>query len=223
MFCKHCGKEIKDGDKFCSNCGAKVVEDEVNNWEVIDEEEVVNAFNGEKRAGFKDGIKALFSKTFSFKGTSNRSEFNFGLLFIIIITSVISMIVIYPVMYRWFEELLLSANTGNYEEMINGLDSVLLSKDLFSPYNFSSLGISLLYIIFLTAPVYRRMNDIYGKKKIATIAAIVFAVGQMIGSPLLYCLLNDNVYNIITLPIDIITLCSSIILILCIFKKGYSK
>ena len=28
MYCKNCGKEIKDGSLFCTNCGAKTEETE---------------------------------------------------------------------------------------------------------------------------------------------------------------------------------------------------
>ena len=30
MFCKQCGKEIQDGTKYCSSCGAKVDESETS-------------------------------------------------------------------------------------------------------------------------------------------------------------------------------------------------
>ena len=28
MFCKYCGNEVKEGTKFCTKCGQRILEDE---------------------------------------------------------------------------------------------------------------------------------------------------------------------------------------------------
>lgn len=72
MFCSNCGKELRDGDKFCSGCGYSVLRDEKDFDELIDDDpeeagedsdivaeidgtdvnitEILNMFNGDKES-----------------------------------------------------------------------------------------------------------------------------------------------------------------------------
>ena len=48
MFCVTCGKELKDGENFCSNCGSKVIKSEDNNREELTSKNKIesdNSFN----------------------------------------------------------------------------------------------------------------------------------------------------------------------------------
>ena len=47
-------------------------------------------------------------------------------------------------------------STQNLDAMMN----VFTSKDILNSYNLYNIGVSLLYVIFLSAPVYRRLTDI---------------------------------------------------------------
>lgn len=54
MFCEKCGKEIKDGDKFCPYCGA---ENEINKEEPshdIPPDFSVKGAGKRKRSGYRD-------------------------------------------------------------------------------------------------------------------------------------------------------------------------
>ncbi|MCM1371160.1 MAG: zinc ribbon domain-containing protein [Clostridium sp.] len=43
MFCKNCGKELKEGETFCTNCGMKVSDNEVETNEVKESQEEIKA------------------------------------------------------------------------------------------------------------------------------------------------------------------------------------
>jgi uncharacterized membrane protein YhaH (DUF805 family) len=205
MFCRKCGNEIKDGDRFCAKCGEPV--------EVIDvtsDEEVVLP---RKKATFTQGIAALFSKTFSFKGTSSRSEFNYGLLFIYLISTVVSSMVITPMMSDM-------ETSTNFIEIYEHMLIEMSSPDLTSPYNVATLAITLLYVVFLTAPIFRRTMDIYNNSKKATVFSVLFAVGQIVGSNYFVALIGNGLYDALSLVFGILSIASTVVMIICIFKKS---
>jgi|GEM_PF-4857015 len=56
MFCKNCGRELKDDAKFCDNCGAKVVFKHANN---DDDENEKPECDGKVTIAFVLGISSL--------------------------------------------------------------------------------------------------------------------------------------------------------------------
>ena len=66
MFCTKCGNQLKDGEKFCTNCGAKVIPDAVGgNADQKSAEEKIK-WKEFHLCGFRGGIPSLF--------TENRSQ-----------------------------------------------------------------------------------------------------------------------------------------------------
>ena len=86
MFCRKCGKELPDDSKFCPYCGMSV------NLE----NEEINYTPSYKKITFKEAVVALFNRFFVFKGTTGQREFNYGLLFMILVTMGLSMIITMP-------------------------------------------------------------------------------------------------------------------------------
>ena len=191
MYCKKCGNEIPEGSKYCPFCG------------------ICLEGNGLNKATFKDGIMALFSKLFVFEGTSSRSEFNYGFLFLLIISSIFSMVIMTPNF----------SNSTDYIQMENVFNDMLSSKNILDSYNLYNVGVSIVYSVFLSAPVFRRLTDIGYEKKKVVIFTVLFVVSQLLCSSLLWCLLPTNIYNIISIFISVLSIVNSCILILCIFKR----
>ena len=118
MWCKKCGHEIPDDANFCPFCG-----------EVLNEEIT-------KTITFKDGIMALFSKLFVFDGKASRSEFNYGLLFLMILSSILSMFLITPELGQMnFYE-----NSNGFE----GMFELFQSKNILDSYNLYNIGVSII-------------------------------------------------------------------------------
>ena len=203
MYCNKCGHQINEGDKFCPNCGNPVNVIDINNDGVV----LVK-----RRATFKEGIQALFSKTFVFSGRSSRSEFNFGALFLYLVGMVITWIMIMPIM----NEL---PQTTDMMVMMEYLMEEMTSTDLLSPINLATFGTTLLYVIFLAAPVYRRAFDIFGNKSTSIAFSCVFVAGQLLGSAYVATLLGDF-YNIISPFALILSFGSLFVLFMCIFRRG---
>ena len=103
MFCSKCGKELPDDSKFCPYCGMSV------NLE----NEEINYTPSYKKITFKEAVVALFNRFFVFKGTTGQREFNYGLLFMILISMGLSMIISMPEVSEMTNEIL--AN-GMYDE-----------------------------------------------------------------------------------------------------------
>ena len=74
MFCKKCGKELSEDTNYCPYCGQEV------------EKESEDIKDTVKKVTFKDGIIALFNKIFLFSGRSGQAEFNYGLLFLMLVS-----------------------------------------------------------------------------------------------------------------------------------------
>ena len=204
MYCTKCGHQINEGDKFCPNCGQAVGVIDINDEGVV----LVK-----RRATFKEGIQALFSKTFVFSGKTSRSEFNFGALFLYLVSMVITWIMIIPIMNDL-------PNTTDMMVMMDYLLAEMNSTDLLSPINLATFGTTLLYVIFLAAPVYRRANDIFGEnKKTSTVFSVIFVLGQLLGSAYVATLLG-NFYNLISPLCLILSSGSLFVLFMCIFRRG---
>ena len=197
MFCKKCGQEIPEGSKYCPFCGISL-EENVNN-----------------KATFKDGIMALFNKLFIFDGKSSRSEFNYGLLFLMIISSIFSMFIMSTDLNA-----LTTTDPTQMENSLNEMLNMFTSKNILDSYNLYNIGVSIVYTIFLSAPVFRRLADIGFDTKKAKVLTIVFVVSQLLCSTLLWCILPTNVYEIISIFLDVLSIVNLAILLMCVFKRG---
>lgn len=195
MYCRNCGFKNDDGANFCQFCGAPMNDD----------------FNKEtipvKKVTFKDGIKALFEKIFLFDGKSSRAEFNFGLLFLVLVGFAISLIVSLGMVSQ-----INIADPYATEELVD----LMYSSDFFLAFTFLY---SLAFAIFLSAPIYRRLSDFNVKKTGAIWLTIIFVFGQVVSN--LYLLdLSDDLYTTLSIFADLFSIASSVILILCIFKRS---
>ena len=212
MFCRKCGKELPDDSKFCPYCGMSV------NLE----SEEINYTPSYKKITFKEAVVALFNRFFVFKGTTGQREFNYGLLFMILISMGLSMIISMPEVSEMTNEIL--AN-GMYDEAwLEDYINSMVSKDIWHYTNLYSIASAILYSIFFVAPVYRRMIDTGKSEKFAMISAILFVVSEIACCNILYCLLPDNIYNSILGVIDILSIVNLVILLMCAFgktKKAY--
>lgn len=203
MICKRCGRNLNEGDKFCPSCGYPTDVVDVNsNGEV----------NIKRRATFKEGIQALFSKTFTFDGRSSRSEFNFGALFLYLVGIVISWIAIFPVINEM-------PTTLSVLEMTDYIMAQMESTDLSSPFNVAAFVTTLMYVIFLAAPVFRRSNDIFGNKSTSIAFVVIFVLGELLGSNYIITLMG-SVYNVISPLCLILSFGSLFVLFMCIFRRS---
>ena len=194
MNCRRCGQEIPDDAKFCPHCGMNL-------------NETIN-----KKATFKEGIMALFNKLFIFEGKSSRSEFNYGLLFLMLISSVFSMVVM-------GSDINSLSSTDSTQSLYDMLD-MFGSKDILDSYNLYNIGVSIVYAIFLSAPVFRRLTDTGFDKKRTTIFTVLFVVSQLLCSNILWCLLSTKVYNSISFVLEILSFINLGILLTCVFRRG---
>ena len=205
MYCKKCGMKLSEGVKYCPKCG-----------EVVYEEETVN-IDYKKKTTFKDGIVALFNKIFLFEGRSGQAEFNYGLLFLMIVSTVLSSIAIYPTVAK--EMNIINSFTINIEEIANITLEFATSRDIFNSVNLYGIAMSLIFAIFLSAPVYRRLTDIGISKKLNIVFTIIFIAGEILCGSLLYCLLPTNIYTLIVPILDVLSLGNLAVLLFCVFKR----
>lgn len=192
MYCKKCGQKLHEDDKFCPNCGTFVSD-------TLKQEECI-----EKKASFKDGIKALFSKIFLYSGRSSRSEFNFGLLFLVIV----SMPIIYMIMLS-NPDIFLSTEV-EIEQAILGMEKIL---------DYTSLFIGIVFSVFLSAPLYRRLTDIYMNKKISIIYTICFVLSYLFSSNIILSIFPDNILMFLDIILMLLNGFSIYILVSCMVMK----
>lgn len=192
MYCKKCGHKLHADDKFCPNCGSFVLD-------IEKKEESID-----KKASFKDGIKALFSKIFLYSGRSSRSEFNFGLLFLFII----SMPVVYMIMLS-NPDIFLSIEIES-EEAILEMQKIL---------DYTSLFIGIIFSVFLSAPLYRRLTDIYMNKKISIIYTMCFVLSYLFSSNIILSIFPLNILMFLEVILLLLNGFSIYILIICMVMK----
>ena len=195
MYCRKCGQVIPNDSKFCPVCGEYLGD-------------------GYKPATFKDGTMALFNKLFVFEGKSSRSEFNYGFLFLMLVSMALSLLI----MGSDINSLSNANSAQSLDEMMN----MFTSKDVFDSYNLYNIGVSLIYVIFLSAPVYRRLTDIGFSSKRTKIMTIAFVVSQLLCSSLVWCLVPTNIYNAISIVLDIFSIVNLAIILICVFRRGQS-
>ena len=155
------------------------------------------------------------NKIFVFDGKSSRSEFNYGLLFLMIISTVLSSLTVSNEM----TDILLEAGT-NPELLESLMDQYLNSRDIFNLYNLYNIAVSLIMAIFLCAPVFRRLTDAGYNRKTTTILTIIFVVSQIACSTLLYCLLPVDIYNVVSIFLDVLSFANLAVLLICMIKKS---
>ena len=202
MYCKNCGKQNPDDANYCTNCGSKLDD------EIIRDE-------SPKKATFKEGTMALFNKLFVFEGRSSRSEFNYGLLFLMIVTSILSSVLLTPQMFE-----VLAQFEGDMALFGAQTEALFTSKDIFDVFNLYSIGVSIIFSIFLSAPVFRRLSDFAVSRKWAIELTVVFVISELLSSTLLWCLLPTNLYQSLSGLFDILSLANSVILLFCVFKQS---
>ena len=77
MFCKQCGTQLEEGMAFCTNCGAKQV----------DEQATMNYYAGTNTGAtpasvtFGEAIKLFFTNYANFTGRATKSEYWWAFLF----------------------------------------------------------------------------------------------------------------------------------------------
>lgn len=195
MICKHCGREIPDNSTYCIYCGYK-------------QDEVIRTVK--KGSSFKSGVKALFSKFMLFEGRSSRSEFNFGLLFLLILMQVVSMFILVPYMMDMMEMMMNTQGEAIEEVTYSGM---------IDPISLMSMIISVVMSIFLAAPIYRRFNDCGFTKKIVTILTVVFLLGQL-SIFTVFIPYMGGLTMVIDLITSLLSLASSVLLFLAILRKS---
>lgn len=199
MYCTNCGHKNDENANFCQQCGAPLRKTE--------NVEVKRDINRPKLVTFKDGIKALFEKIFLFKGLTSRAEFNYGLLFLMIIGVGVSSI--------------MSMSLVSQVDITNPNATALLTEMLLNSefYLIFTLLYSLAFAIFLSAPVYRRLADldIFGKS--AVILTVIFVLGQL--SPILQPFEQEaNWFSALSTILSLVSFASTVLMLLCILKRG---
>ena len=199
MYCTNCGHKNDENANFCQQCGAPL-----RKTENVDVKRVINR---PKLVTFKDGIKALFEKIFLFKGLTSRAEFNYGLLFLMIIGVGVSSI--------------MSMSLVSQVDITNPNATALLTEMLLNSefYLIFTLLYSLAFAIFLSAPVYRRLADldIFGKS--AVILTVIFVLGQL--SPILQLFEQEaNWFSALSTILSLVSFASTVIMLFCILKRG---
>ena len=110
-------------------------------------------------------------------------------------------------------------DTLNMSEMMDYILNEMSSNDLSSPIAVASFASTIMYCIFLAAPIFRRTNDIYDNTKKAKTYSIIFVLGQLLGSPYVGTLMG-SFYSTIELFCLILSIASMFVLLMCILKKS---
>ena len=198
MICKHCNKNIPDDAKYCVYCGYPVDNDETKPSNNI--------------VSFKQGIKALFSKFMLFNGRSTRSEFNFGLLFLLIIFQALSFFVMIPSTCNMMMQTLTS------EELMN--EAMIDMSYLNGPLNLLTSIISIVCAVFLVAPIFRRFTDCGYSKNINILFTVLFTVGQLTSFSVFVPNFGGPLYIIFDVILSLVSLVSTILLFIAMLKKS---
>ncbi len=86
MYCKKCGKQIKDGASFCAECGASQKEESI----IPINDAKHKPHNGS--VDFEDAIKLFFINFTDFSGRASKSEFWYAWLFNLLVNIILMFI-----------------------------------------------------------------------------------------------------------------------------------
>ncbi len=104
MICSHCGTNIQEGDKFCSNCGAPVEPQQTYQTSQQSQQQTYQQYQSYTQygqnytepgtpVGFVDAIKMFFTKYADFNTRSGRSEYWFAILFLVLVNMALSFLI----------------------------------------------------------------------------------------------------------------------------------
>ena len=201
MYCRYCGTKLPDGARFCPECGRPAFQ-----------EVKINVVRTQQTT-FGDGIKALFSKLFLFKGKSGRREFNFGLLFLFLLILGLGTIILFPEV----------SNITSMEEYEAVLIEMISSTDITSNYNIYAIATMVLLNVFLPGPIFRRLKDFGTNSKVAIALTILFMISEIILSPIVYCLVPLDIIEKLSIVFDLVSIFNLVLLGTCMIKKGTNQ
>lgn len=153
-------------------------------------------------------IAELFKKIFKFKGQTQRTEFNLGILFIALVTSALTSISVISVM-------------GDVLKYVEGNPSAL--NNISAPFSFPYIvGIitNLAWLVLLCAPLYRRIMDAFDSKPFAVIAVVLFSVGTLLNNNLLLLFLSEEAILILSPLIIGVWTAGIVMVIIGMFKPS---
>lgn len=160
-----------------------------------------------KPVTFKETTKSLFTELFVFNGKIGRRFFIYQVLFLFLISMAISMLGI-------------SFSSASLEEIA----TLHFPDNFFDGYNLANFVIALLYAIFLAAPVYRRTNDAFDSKNVALVFTIFFLISQLYSTNILSFVIKDSaIFNPLDNILAIVSIVGSVMLLICIFKRGHNQ
>lgn len=216
MRCPNCNAEIDDDAVFCTYCGAKidatekaVIEPIVEETTTETEEELPTG-----KATFKEGIVALFTKIFQFKGKTRRSEFNFGLLFLILIGIVIGAVC--SGQYTADVTALINqfaAETITFEEFeaaVNALDPTN-----YPLYMVGTIVSSVGGLVLLCAPLFRRINSALDSTTAAWVFTGLYIASEVVSVVSALVIIPSSIATVT----DLVSFAGFIGLCIAVFKK----
>ena len=152
---------------------------------------------------------------YTFDGKTTRREFNYSVIFLYLISMVITWIAAGPAM----TELPTTASTSEIMEYIL---NQLSSTDYSSPFNVAMLATAVVYTIFLAAPIYRRAFDIFGNKSTSTAFVVVFVLGQVLSQGIVISLMGEF-YTYLELFITFLSFGSLFVLFSCMLRRSRAQ
>ena len=224
MICKKCGAVIPENSKFCPYCGTLQIEEDV-------QIEMAPPVKEIHKVSFKEAVRSLFTKLFVFSGRTDRREFNYGLLFLIIVSfalqSVASIVLIVQV---WPDIMEFSNSVASGADMMAAfnkyMDALIAMSVKESNLIFSALVSTLtliLHVVFICAPLYRRVLDFSKSEKRAKYFTIIYVVCNLLTAELIYLIVPKGIYDIYSVVGSLLSVLCLGILLSCIFKREYEQ
>lgn len=185
MFCKNCGKELKDGTAFCPECGTKIV---CSNGENINIENI----STEKSNAFADKSKNMASSE-QYKTVNDEKSFSFKIFprgRSYIFKTIQSFRGAYKVNFTVEENRLLVVRSDNYGETVYSAPYYLIRRFELSE---SISALAFLYLLFAVIAILLIATVDYAGKGIMLLAFIcVFICLYGFKENVFVLLLNDG-------------------------------